>query len=294
MIGAVRRHLGEEAPDPRLAGVLRRERGVVHRSALVEVAVDVARIDPGVAQLQEVEQHAVLLVDGRGARVDRDLGVRLDGGHHVRREHVRGQQVVEDAVGVREGHAASGGVGALHPAHQHHDVGLVDRHPAPAVRRQRGHDTADVTGEDVGRAGPEPELLAQPPGVGEVVQRDDGLHASVGARREDPGVALERGRVEGIGPGLEAGPLDREPERIGAGGRGPVQCLFGMTPEVAGQTGPRRPSTVLPARPVVVGLARPVEPALNLVARRRHAGEKALPEQAGSLPLRCGRPRPGP
>ena len=41
--GAVRRHGGEEPAQRRLAGVARREGGVVHRPALVDVAVDVAR-----------------------------------------------------------------------------------------------------------------------------------------------------------------------------------------------------------------------------------------------------------
>ena len=40
-----------------------------------------------------------------------------------------------------------------------------------------GDDAGHVPGEDVGRAGAEPEFLAQPPGVREVVQRHHRLHA---------------------------------------------------------------------------------------------------------------------
>ena len=126
------------------------KRGVVHRPTLVDVAVDVARIDVVVAQLQQVEQHAVVLVDRRRARVDGHLGVGLDTRHDVGGQDVRGEEVVERAVGVADGHAAAGRAGALYPAHQGHDVGLVDRHPAAAVRGEGRDDPGHVAGEDVG------------------------------------------------------------------------------------------------------------------------------------------------
>ena len=102
---AVRGHRGEEPAYHRLPGVARREGGVVDRPALVHVAVDVVGIHAGLAQLQQVEQHAVVLVDRRRARVHRHLGLGLHRRDDVGRQHVRGQDVVEGAEGVGDGHA---------------------------------------------------------------------------------------------------------------------------------------------------------------------------------------------
>ena len=151
----------------------------MHRPALVDVAVHVVRVHTGVAQLQQVEQHAVVLVDRGRARVHRHLRLGLQCRHDVGRQHVRRQDVVERAEGVGDGHAPSRRARPLDPPHEGHDVGLVDGHPATAVRRQRRHDPLHVAGEDVGRAGPQPELLAEPERMGEVVQRDDGLQAAL-------------------------------------------------------------------------------------------------------------------
>ena len=153
-------------------------------------------------------------------------------------------------------------------------------------RRQYGASAGtiagDVAGEHVGRAGAQPELLAQPPRVGEVVQRDHGRHAPCCAHGEDLGVALERGVVERPGTRLQPGPFHREPEGVAPDGRRPVQRLLGMPPEVARQARARRPARGLPAGPVVVGLAVAVEAALDLVARRGDADGEALAEQASS------------
>src|SRR5271163_4003200 len=54
---------GEETAYHRLPGVARRECGVVDRAALVDVAVHVVGVHARVAQLQQVEQHPVVLVD---------------------------------------------------------------------------------------------------------------------------------------------------------------------------------------------------------------------------------------
>src|ERR1700733_6404205 len=117
--------------------------------------------------------------------------------------------------------------------------------------------------------------------MGEVVQRDDRLQAARPAEGEDLGVALQRGVVEGTRLRLEARPLHREAERVAADGRGAVERLLGMAPEVAGQPGTGGLAGTLPGGPVVVRPALAVEAALDLVARCRHPDGEALPEQAG-------------
>ena len=134
----------------------------------------------------------------------------------------------------------------------------------------------------------------EPPRVGEVVQRDHGLEAPRRAQGEDLGVALERRRVEPARRGLQPGPFHREPERVAPDGGGAVQCVFGVAPEVARHTRARHPADALPAGPVVVGLAVPVEAAFDLVARRRHTDGEALAEQARRPGARRPRPRPRP
>ena len=122
--------------------------------------------------------------------------------------------------------------------------------------------------------------------MGEVVQGDDGFEAAGAAEGEDLGVALEGGVVEGAGLGLEAGPLDREAEGVAADGGGPVEGLFGVAPEVAGQARAGGPAGALPGGPVVVRLAVAVEAALDLVARRGDADDEALAEEATAASAR--------
>ena len=152
-------------------------------------------------------------------------------------------------------------------------------------RRQYGargrEDPRHVPGEDVRRAGPQPELLAEPRRVGEVVQGDDGLQAPVDAHGEDFGVTLEGGVVVDAGPWFEAGPLDRQAEGVAADGGGPVERVGGTAPEVTRQARAGGLAGALPGGPVVVRLAVAVVPALDLVARGRHADEEALAEEAG-------------
>ncbi len=271
---------GEIVADGRLAGVARREGGVVHGPPFVEIVVDVARLHAHVAQLQQVQQHAIELVDRRRAGVDRHLGVGPHGTHDIGGQHVPGQQVVEDAERVGHGHTPPRRAGALDPAHEGDDVGLVDRDPVRAIGGQRRQNAGDVAGEHVGRAGAQPELLAQPPRVAEVVQRDDRLEPTVTTQGEDLGVALEGGVVELAGARLQAGPFDGEPEGIAPDGSRPVECLGRVSPEVAGDAGALGAPRELPARPVVVRLAVAVEPALDLVAGGGDPGQEVLTEQA--------------
>ena len=216
---------------------------------------------PRVAQLRAGPAACGQLVDRRRARVDRDLGLGLHGGDDVGGQHVRGQEVVEDAEGVGNGHAAAGRARALDPPHEHDDVGLVDRHPATAVRRQRRHHAGDVAGEDVGRAGSEPELLAEPPRVGEVVQRDDGLETPRRAQGEDLGVALERRRVELARARAPAGPI---PPRAGTRcsrwrPRGPARLRGGARSRTPHPSASTRPTPSQPDQ-LLWGSPSPLKP----------------------------------
>ncbi len=110
---------------------------------------------------------------------------------------------------------------------------------------------------DVGRSRAQPELLPLPPRVGEVVEGDDGLEAPRRAQREDLGVALERGVVEAARAGLEAGPLDGQPEGVAADGRRAVERLLGIAPKITGDARAVRRGRCPPSRPSCCG-ARPL------------------------------------
>ena len=100
-------------------------------------------------------------------------------------QHVGGEQVVEDRERLGERPPTAGRIGALHPAHQRHDVRLVDRDPGAAPAGQRRDDPGHVGGEPRRGVGIQPELLTQPRRVGEVVQGHHGLEPPVVAGVED-------------------------------------------------------------------------------------------------------------
>ena len=150
----------------------------------------------------------------------------------------------------------------------------------------------DVAGEDVGRARAQPELLAQPPRVGEVVQRDHGRQAARrctwrGSRRSAPARPGRTRRRRGSRrahsterrKALQPRPAARS--SASSGWRQKSQA----TPERSA-----RPVASQPG-PVVVRLAVAVEAALDLVARGRHPGEETVAEQAGWRG--CAEPAPG-
>ena len=257
-VGAVGAQGGIEPAQRELPGVLRGEGGVVQGAPLVDVAVDVGGRYAGGAQRQEIRHQPIVLVNRRRARVAGHLGPGLDGDDGIGGEHVRRQEVVEHAEGVGEGVVAPRRVRAGDPAHQHHDVGLVDRHPAPAVRSQRGQHALHVAGEAVRGAGSQPELLAQPVRVGEVVEGDHGLEAARGAHLEDLDVAVQGGLVERGRPRAPGGPTRR---------RGGTWCTRwrppGPTPPRGGPRN-RRPRPNAPPDPCA-----PIPPSCWPAARGR-------------------------
>ena len=98
----------------------------------------------------------------------------------------------------------------------------------------------------------------------EVVQGDHGLHVPLGARGEDRLVPVECGLVDLTRFGLDARPLDPQPEDVASHRSGPIEMLLVAVPE--SDRAPRRldETGALPPHPVVRGLSRPVHPSLDL------------------------------
>ena len=207
-------HGGAESAPRRLGDIAGRECGVVHCTALVHPAVDVRHVDAGVTPAHQVHQQPVLLVHGGGACPQRHLRPGLGVGDRVGYQHVCREQVVEHAPGVGDRQTTSRRVCAGDPAGEGDDAGIVDRHPTPAVRGERGDHAGDVTGEDVGRSRPEPELGSLPPRMGEVLQGDDGLEPPGVALGEDLGVTLERTRVQLSGAGSRRAHSTERPNAV--------------------------------------------------------------------------------
>jgi hypothetical protein len=126
---------------------------------------------------QHVDEQPVGLVDRERVVVRGRDRVGLMGAHRVVGEHVGSQQVIEGAHEVTRRTEPAGGEHAADVALQRVDVDLVDGDPVTTARAQTAHRQPCPTGEALGAVGAEPERLAQPGGVGEVVQRDDGREA---------------------------------------------------------------------------------------------------------------------
>ena len=159
-----------------------------------------------------------------------------------------------------------GGHDALDPAHERHDVGLVDRHPAPAVRRQRAARPGPTCRAKMsGEPGRSQNSSPSHNGWVKWCSVTMGSRPRVDAHGEDLGVALERGGVEGARAGARAGPTrptgGRRCSRWRRRGRAPPRD--GARSHRPGRSG--RPGRRPPRRPSCCA------------ARRR----------------RCSRPRPG-
>ena len=210
-VGAVRAQRGKDAAQGELPGVLRGEGGVVQGPALVDVAVDVGGGHAGRAQQEQVGQRA-----DRARRSTTSSCCRSPAASGCTAtmasdaEHVGGQEVVEHAEGVGEGVRGGPADRRPDPTHQHHDVGLVDRHPAPAVRRQRRAARAARGGRrrsgDPGRS-----QNSSPNQAGWVKwwRVIIGSRPRDGAHLEDLDVAVERGLVEPARPRAPGGPTRR-------------------------------------------------------------------------------------
>ena len=153
---------------------------------------------------------------------------------------------------------------------------------------------ASPPGEVPGGLRTPPQVLAEPPGVGEVVERDQRRQASVVAGPQDVAVAGD-GRLVGVALlGLHPGPFDREPERVATQPGDQVEVLLVALPETDGRAGGLDPAGGLPAVPVVPGLSRTVVAALDLEAGGGHAEAEALGQHApvpGLVPRRHPWPR---
>jgi hypothetical protein len=134
------------------------------------------------------------------------------------------------------------------------------------VRRGGGRPLAEG-GEALGRVGRLPTApVGQPPGVGEVVERDHGVDAAVPKAVAQPGVVVEGGDRPLAVFGLDAAPLQREAVVVEPQGLHDVGVIGPAVPRVAGVAARfdhSRAGGVLEGPPVVV----PVAP-LDLVGGR--------------------------
>ena len=219
---------------------------------------------------QDVDQHPVELVDAQRHVVGGDGGVGLQAVDDLVAPDVCGEKVVERLDHVGEGEHATGREHPQQVGPEAQRVDLVQRHPRAAPRpqvRHRGLDPRPVAVRSVVR---QPEVLAQPGGVGEVMEGDERFETALPARPQDGGVVLQRAVVDLSLGRLDPGPLDTEANGVATQGRGAVEVLVVAVPEVHRQSRRLHPSGVLPSHPVVGGLARAVEAAFDLVPGRGH------------------------
>ena len=150
---------------------------------------------------QHVEQHPVELVQRRGVVVGGHDGVGLapvDGGVG---QHVGGEQVVERPHEVAEGQEPAGREGAEHVGLHGVAVDLVQREPVPAPVGQPVDGGGHPAGEALRAVEAQPEVLAEPVRVGEVVEaRRSGAGPGRGRRRGWPGSGRTRLVVGALAP----------------------------------------------------------------------------------------------
>ncbi len=140
--------------------------------------------------------------------------------------------------------------------------------------------TPTQAAETLGSVGPQPEVLAQPGRVGEVVEGDERRQLALEAGVDDGRVADERLLVRRAVLGEDPRPLDAEAEAVAPQPGGAVERLFGALPEA--HTDPRGldPPDLLPRLPVVGRLAGSVVAALDLESGGAHAEGEAGRQQA--------------
>ena len=176
---------------------------VVDAPALVDPSVEVIPADAEAAGQQHVEQHPVVLVDRRREVVGGDHGVgpgRVDG---VVGGHVGGEQVVQGDGRVVDAEGPARGERPEQVGHEGQHVYLVQGHPVPHRRGQRRHHDVRPAPEARHGVGSQPQVLAQPGRVGEVVERDQGGQPPVVAGLHDGGVAVDGGPVHDARLGLD-------------------------------------------------------------------------------------------
>ena len=161
-------------------------------------------------------------------------------------------------------------------------------------RGQLGGHQPHVGGEPGRRVGPEPEVLAQPVRMGEVVEGDQRGEPAVHAAVDDRPVAGQRRPVDGAARRHHPGPLDAEAEAVAPERGRPVQRLLGAVPEPDGVARRGHPSRLLPRQPVVGRLAGAVDAALDLEAGGRHPEQEPVGHQAAAPGGHADRRRPRP
>ena len=143
--------------------------------------------------------------------------------------------------------------------------------------------------------GRQPEVLAQPPGMREVVQGDERLHPPLPASVENRRVARQRPVIDLAGRRFDPRPLHTESKAVAAEGGGAIEVLLVARPEVDGHARRLHAPGPLPPHPVVGGLAGAVEAPFDLESRRGDAETKSFGEDGPRRGRRrngARRPRP--
>ena len=200
--GPVGRHRRAEPTEQAFDPAHRRERAVVLATALGEPLVDLVLFDPHAAGEQQVDEQPVVLVDAHARVVGGDDGVGPGPMDDLVAGHVRGEQVVLGDGHVPESQPAPRREHPERPGPDGQDVDLVDGDPVTHHGGQRLDGQFRPGPVAVGGVGPQPEVLAQPCRMGEVVQGDERLEAAVEAApgrwpRSAPGRPRPRRRGQG-------------------------------------------------------------------------------------------------
>ncbi len=276
--GAVGRPGGGHGPEQTLGAARGRERGVVAVSSIGHPLVEVAGLDPGPAGQEKVGEHPVELVHAQATVVGGHHGIGTPPVDHLVPGHMGGHQMVDGHGGVAGGQRTAGREHPEQPRPDGQDVDLVDGDPVTDRRSQCVDHHLGPLPEPSGGVGSEPEVLAQPRRVGEVVERDQGREAAFEAPAHDVGVPGQGGSVGLPVFGEDPRPLDAQPEAVAPQAGRTVQRLLGVIPEPHGPPRGLDPTDLLPGQPVVGRFDRAVVPPLHLVPGRGHAEQEVMAE----------------
>ncbi len=243
-----------------------------------EPTAHVVPFDSHAAGQEEIDEQAILVVEAHARIVGGDDGVRPHPVDDLIRRHVGGEQIVHGDGRVPESPQPPWREHPEQPCSDGQDVDLVDGHPVAYQGAEGVDGDFGPAPEAIRGVRAQPEVVAQPVRMGEVVQRDQRLEPAFDTTRHDGLVTLQGRPVHPDRIGDDPGPLDTQAEAVAAQFGRPVQRLLRPLPEADGV--PRRldPAHRLPAEPVVGRLARAVVATLDLEACRGHSQEEPFGE----------------
>ena len=249
-------------------------------AALGQPVADLVPFDAHAAGEQQIDELPVVLVDAHARVVGGDDGIGPDPVDGLVADHMGGEQIVDGDGRVPEPQQASRREHPEGPAPDGQHVDLIDGDPVPHHGRELPDSQLGPAPEAVSRIRPEPEVVAKPGRMGEVVEGDQRLEATVEAGPDDGGVPGQCRPVHTVGIGYHPGPLHTQPEAVAPQAGGTVERLLRPVPEADGVARGLDPTHLLPGQPVVGHLSRTVVTTLDLEPGRGHAEEEVLGEPA--------------